>query len=205
MEKLNTMDNTRRNFLRIAALSAALPISGFSLLGCPSTQSWIETAENDIPALTSIVDTTLSIVAVATGNGAITPEIIALVNIGFKGVAASLQVADTILQDYKLNPNATNLEKIRIAVKDISDQANKILQIVVPDPNLTEVISAAVASVLSVVSSILLVIPSNVAATPRSWKFGNTGAAKTLPKASDLKTNFNSVLKQHGYATHLVR
>lgn len=203
----------RRKLLKFgtAAIAVAGVSTGMTLLtGCD--MSWVTTAIADIPVISGIVGSILSIVAL--GNPALTPALSASINFGLTAAAAALVTLKTLIDDYKGAKDASVLVKIDAALTDLQGNLSDVLTAAhIKDPALQAVISTGIGLALSVVSAIQLLIPA-VAAHSSSVgfaKINRNSAVSLVPQKirvtepNTVKMMYNVVAASCGYGVEAVK
>lgn len=201
---MNSMN--RRKFLSSSAVAASVAVLPFLVTGCPAgVTGWINTAVADIPEVTNILDSILSVVGDATGNVLLSAAAEAAIKAVLNTAAGGFVTLQTVFNDYKTDPSASALTKVVNALEDAQKNLSAILSAVhIDDPALQTVIATGVALAISVVSGIQLLIPSTKASANFKQAHGIPATAAVLPKAKDIKVQFNTVLSAHGYGAHAI-
>jgi hypothetical protein len=204
-----TMD--RRSLLKFGSLALA-STAIVPLAGCTSP-SWLNTALDDLPTITNIVASIISIVAL--GNPALTPELTTVINVALAAAKAALVTVQALIQDYKSQPNDSTITKLDAALSDLQSHLASILQIAgIKDAALQATIATGISLAISVVSAIQLLIPApTVASRTTALATGvNRDAAKnavpqkiTVVNSTNLKMMYNVVASSCGYAGQVVK
>src|SRR4051812_13836925 len=111
----------RRNFITRGATSLALaPLASSTVLlttGCNT--DWIATAEKDIPVIVNIVASLAGVALTASGNGLLTPVVLAAIKTAADAAQVGLQTLTQIIADEKAQPTASTIQKIETAIEDV--------------------------------------------------------------------------------------
>lgn len=193
----------RRQFtghLVAGAATAALAGSALTMEGC--TTDWITTAINDLPTIVSIATTVATIVADALGAGAISPAVAAVIKLASDAAQVALATVQQLVNDYKANPNASTLAKIKTGLLDVQANLGQILDAArIENVTLRTVITATMGLAITVLTQILSLLPAST--TPTAMKAQVSVAIKPMSTA-DLKKNVNAFLTVNGYAKYKI-
>ncbi len=204
---------TRRNFAKASALAATATLVPFSIEGCST--SWIVTAEQDLPTILSIVESILSIAALASGNGtASAGEVSAITSIG-NTIKASLAALQAVIASYNAAPSSTLLAQIAAGLSAIQQNLSAILAAAhIANNALQTTITTAVGLALSVVASIQLLMPAPAPATVKAKLAVGVVQRPGVPvivtskpsiiTSGQLKYAYNSVATMYGYGDHQI-
>lgn len=199
--------SSRREFVGHLAAGAATVVlttgTVASLEGC--NFDWIQTAINDLPTIISVVTTVASIVATASGGGALTPAIAAIIDTASKAAVVALNLAKQLIADYQANPSATTLEKIKTALLDVQSQLGQILDAShVFNIALRTIVTTGLGVAITVLTQIMSLIPAHTAA---STKAQATQVSKTALKPWNSKqvvVAFNQFAVANGYGQYVI-
>lgn len=165
-------------FKSLLALVLAVSIA---TTGC--SPNWINIALQDLPVLTQMA---LNIAALA-GTFSRQPnsaDVAVIQNISAQA-SRDLNLLLTLYNEYKANPNATALAKIQSAIEVINQHLPALLESAhIANPLLNARVAAAVNLILATVNNFAALIPSRSQVKPRK-------ASHQLPKAMDLKRQWN--------------
>ena len=158
----------------VLAVSIATP-------GC--SPNWINIALQDLPVLTQMA---LNIAALAsTFSRQPNPADVAVIQNISAQTSRDLNLLLTLYNEYKANPNATTLAKIQSAIEIINQHLPTLLESAhIANPLLNARVTAAVNLILATVNNFAALIPSRAQVEPRM-------AVGRLPKAMDLKRQWN--------------
>src|SRR6185312_509490 len=146
----------RRQLLKMsAAASAVLAVPSVTILTTGCDTSWTQKAIDDIPTISNIVGSILSIVAL--GNPALSPEVASAINAALTAASAALVTLQTLINDYKASKDASVLVKIDAALADVQTNLSAVLEVAhVKDPALQATISTGISLAMTVISAIEL-------------------------------------------------
>lgn len=204
----------RRNLLKSLTVgSIVLATSGPTLMVAGCSTSWITTAVDDIPTISNIVGSVLSIVAL--GNPALSPELSALINAGLQAASAALVTVQSLISDYKTAPNASILTKIDAALTDVQTNLSSVLSAAhIKDAALQATISTGISLALTVLSTIQLLIPATVSSRKSAAlnvSVDRSQAKNAVPQkisvvpSNTLKMMYNVVASSCGYSAQVVK
>ena len=168
-------------------LALSLVVSGCST-------AWIDTAIADVPVVLQIVTSIIGIVQTAQGSE--DPSTVNAANAVAAQAKADLQQLQVLVNDYQAaaaadKPNLVG--KIDAALATAQKDLAGVLSVFhVKNQNLQLTIATSVGLALSTLAAIQALIPAQAAKV-------SAKAAKP-PKASDLKKQFNTVVRANGYA-----
>jgi hypothetical protein len=211
-ENLSCIGLSRRKFLGRSVTSlatiAVLASAPIVLTGCPSSTEvagWLQTAIDDIPTVSTILQSVLAIALDATGQGILDVPAQAILQSVIGTATVALSAAEAAVQAYKANPNASTLADIQAAMIALEPKLTAILNAAhIKDPALVATISGAVNLAISVVASIQLLIPvpngSAVSAErQKAW------ASKTpILSKTQIVDQFNALVTTNGYGKHKI-
>jgi hypothetical protein len=203
------MNFTRRQFAPLAVASVAVLAVGLPAIEGCTTPSWINTAISDLPELGSIVNSILSVVAVA---GPILPP---GVGIAAQLVQAGLTTLEALVADYKATPSAGLITKIDAALTDVQSNLNAILSAGHIDNVGTQaLIATGVALAILVVQGIQALIPAPSVASPTSSLSKKVmrrevkvsmNTPVVLLTAAQIKASYNLIAVAAGYSQQQVQ
>lgn len=203
----------RRQLLKVATVaSAGIALSSTAfMVGCDS--SWINTALNDLPTIEAIVGSLVSIVAL--GDPALSPAVSAAINIAFETIKAGLVTVQALVSDYKVSSSASVIGKIDAALTDLQTNLSQVLQLAqIKNAALQATIATGIALAISVVSTIQLLIPAQVAATrgaALNVTVDRAVAKQAIPQkikvvdSNTVKLMYNVVASSAGYSLQVVK
>jgi hypothetical protein len=199
----------RRMFLKVGAASAAAVAAGPTvglLSGCST--DWVTVVENDLPTVVNIISSVVSVVATATGNGALNSAVAAVISEAVKVLVAGLATFKDAVDAYNSNKSQSNLAGVIAALQAAQADAQKVIE-ALPAGNeastIETIIVAALGTAITVLSSIQAIIPGGL---PNLTAGYNTMVVKekvVLPNAAAFKAGFNAVLVVKGYPGHQVK
>src|ERR1700686_5424912 len=180
MEKPMKTNSKSKVFL---ALVLAIAIAA---TGCSA--QWINIALQDLPVLTQMALNIATLVsALASGQQASTADIAVIQNISAQA-SRDLNLLQTLYSEYKATPSASTLQKIQNAIADLNQNLPTLLQSAhIANPVLSARITAAVNLILTTVNSFAALMPQASTSPATSQK----ARAKALPRAQDLKKQWN--------------
>jgi hypothetical protein len=166
-------------------LAIVLSISLFAT-GCSA--QWVSVALTDLPVLIQMaLNITAMVTTLQSGKPLSPDESAAVQNISAEA-SKDLTLLQTFYNEYKASPSAGTMQKIQSVIADINHNLPALLQAVhISDATLAARVTAGVNLILTTVSSFASLIPQT-AAPSTSQKTGRTVA---IPKASDLKMQWN--------------
>lgn len=197
----------RRSFLggSVCVLVASPLLSGF--VGCD--KSWMDNAQADVLTASYILDSVLSVVAVAVTNGQITSQIGDKIRQATQAVKTGLSELAALIASYKSSPSDTALARIADTLNQLAADLPKILDgITITDQNARTAITAGFVLLISIVAALQIIVPSlqatqvaSGAAQPRVKRGPKTIAngAVVLPSREAVVTMYNAVLVQNGF------
>lgn len=204
----------RRSLLKLAGAASAVALVTPGVLlttGCDT--SWIQKAVDDIPTISNIVGSILSIVAL--GNPALSPEIAALINVALQAAAAGLTLLQTLITDYKASKDSSVLTKIDAALMDVQTHLSDVLQAAhIKDAALQATIATGISLALSVLGAIALLIPEQISSKRDAALAVGVSRVKarssmpqkvTVTDSTTIKVLYNVVAASCGYSGQLVR
>jgi hypothetical protein len=151
---------TRRAFLTSSAATAALAGTAGLSAGC-NVQQWFDIALADLPTVLTIIGQILQMV------GAASPINLAELQSFGKQVTDDLNLAKTLIAQYKAAATSGLLNEIDAALNDAETNLNAILSALhVKNPTLQTAISAAIGSAIIIVLSIEALLPKPATAAP---------------------------------------
>lgn len=203
----------RRKFM--SGVCAATAIAAVPAISGCTVPSWINTAENDLPTIENIAASILSIVAL--GNPALTPAILAGIQLGVSGVQAGLKTVEALIADYKVAPGTSVIIKIDAALTDVQTNLSAILAAAhIDDAALQATISAGVSLAILVVQGIQALVPAASASnmmTSLSGKGQHVQRVQVkaqmkvpvkIPTSAEIKAYYNLVATASGYAAQQI-
>jgi hypothetical protein len=164
-------------------------VLSISLLATGCSAQWLTIALADLPVLVQMALNIGTIVSTLESGKQISPaDAAAIQNISAQA-SKDLNLLATLYNEYKAEPTATTLEKIRSVIADINQSLPALLQAAhIGDPVLSARIAAGVNLILTTVASFASLIPQ-VSMLSASAKAARQQIA--IPKASDLKKQWN--------------
>lgn len=149
--------------------------------GC--SPQWISIALQDLPVLTQMA---LNIATLAsTFSHQQNPADLATIQNISAQASRDLNLLLTLYNEYKASPNATTLARIQSAIGVINQHLPALLESAhISNSLLTTRVTAAVNLILATVNNFAALIPSHAQVKPRM-------AVRPLPRASDLKRQWN--------------
>ena len=164
-------------------------VLSISLLATGCSAQWLSIALADLPVL---IQMALNIGTIITtfesGQQISAAEAAAIQNISAQA-SKDLNLLATLYSDYKANPSASALQKIRSVIADINQSLPALLLAAhIGDPVLSARIAAAVNLILSTVASFSALMPQT---SVRSSAQKVTRQQSAIPNASDLKKQWN--------------
>ena len=192
----------RRTFVKCSAtgglILAAAPAAVIS--GC--NESWIAVVLNDIPVVVNVVNSILSVVSIATGNGLIGSAVAAIITEAVTALAAALTALKDAIDAYNANP-AGGLSAVIDALKKAQQDANAVMASL-PAGTLSAtwqlVVIAGLGTVVMILSAIQTLVPGAAPVGIRAKITAQAAAGKlVLPNAAAIQTGFNAVLLLHGF------
>jgi hypothetical protein len=170
------------------------------------SSSWIQTAINDVPAVLQIVQSVLSIVALAQQKGGVDPAVASTVRQLAAQATADLQLAQQLVADYQAAAAADKpavLGKVRAALQAAVTDLNGILSAAhIKDANTQAAIATGLQLALTTVVAILALVPqSPVVAGAKQAK--PVSAKPPSPQA--LRKAWNASAVRYGYAQFAIR
>lgn len=165
------------------ALLALLLTCVMFATGCSA--QWINVAIADLPTLTQMaLNIATLVVALQSGKQISTDEAAMIQNISAEA-SRDLNLLQTLYQQYKAAPNATNLQKIQNTIGLINQNLPALLQSThVSNSILSARVASAVGLILSTVNSFAALIPQNKVSTSQSVKI-------SVPNRQELKKQWN--------------
>jgi hypothetical protein len=155
-----------------------------AMLATGCTAQWISVALADLPVLTQIALNIATLAAALNGKQPSAAETAAIQSIS-QTAQSELSSLQTLYNQYKASPNATNLQKIQTVIADIQQQLPAQLQAArISDPVLSAKITAAVGLILSTVQSFAALMPGGL---PHVI----SAKSASVPRASELKARWN--------------
>lgn len=201
------MNSTRREFVGHLTATAALSVvaagASVTIEGCNS--DWLQTAADDLPTIVSVVTTVAEVVADALGGGAISPAVAAVIKTAADGANVALNLVIQLVKDYKANPNATTLAKIKTTLMDVQSQIGAILDAShVFNEALRATITFTLGVGITVLTQIMSLIPTATTASLTAQKAQvRTTAIKPWGKVQ-IAAQCNSYLQANGYGKFAV-
>lgn len=208
------MKLTRRTFGKVAAGSVA----GAALLSMPALEgcstSWITTLENDLPELTNIATSIISIVALASGNGSLVSTDAALITAATQVLQASLTALQNAVNAYNGGKGQGTVAAISAALGAVATDAQAVIAkltaagVGVPT-NVQTSIVAGIGLLVTIVSSIQLLLPA--APVPATVGLTAKASAKaavaktTPPTKAQIRSGYNAVLVMQGFAADQIQ
>lgn len=201
-DSITSISSDRRKFLLTSAGAAALLAgSTTSLLimsGC--NVDWINTAINDLPTIVNVVGTVLAIVASVT---TLNPAIGLAITTAATAAKVALAVVQQAVNDYKANPSATLLEKIKTTLLDVQANLGQILDAAhVVNLALRTVIIGATGLAITVLTQILSLLPANT--TGAALAAQSKAAIKPLT-SDQVKQQVNGFLNANGFGQFAIQ
>jgi hypothetical protein len=176
-----------------AALAVLLAIS---LMATGCTAQWISVALADLPVLLQMALNIGSLVStLQSGQQLSASEAQSIQNISAEA-SKDLNLLQTLYNQYQANPTASALQKIQSTVADINQNLPALLQAAhIGDPTLSARVGAAVNLILATVTSFGALIPqASGMPTGRNAAVTASGKKTTIPKAKDLKKQWNQTV-----------
>jgi hypothetical protein len=167
----------------ILALALAISIAA---TGCSA--QWINLALQDLPVLTQMALSISGIVStLASGNQASVADTAVIQNISAQA-SRDLNLLQSLYSEYKAAPSPTTLQKIQNVISDLNQNLPALLESAhIANPVLSARITAAVNLILTTVNSFAALMPQASTSPATSQK----ALAKSLPRAQDLKKQWN--------------
>jgi hypothetical protein len=184
--KLNSSPALRPISKSRTILAIALSIS---LIATGCSAQWISIALADLPVLIQMALNIGTIVTtLQSGQQISVAEAAAIQNISAQA-SKDLNLLATLYNEYKANPSASALQKIQGVIGDIDQNLPALLQAAnIGNPVLSARVTAGVNLILTTVASFAALMPQT-SALSASQKVAHS--APTIPKASDLKKQWN--------------
>jgi hypothetical protein len=166
-------------------LALVLAIS-ITATGCSA--QWVNLALQDLPVLTSMALNIATLVStLASGQQASAADTAVIQNISVQA-SRDLNLLQSLYGEYKANPNATTMQKIQSVISDLNQNLPALLESAhIANPVLSARITAAVNLILTTVNSFAALMPQTSASPATSEK----ARARALPRAKDLKKQWN--------------
>jgi hypothetical protein len=166
-------------------LALVLAIS-LAATGCSA--QWVNLALQDLPVLTSMALNIATLVTtLASGQQASAADTAVIQNISAQA-SRDLNLLQSLYSDYKAAPSPTNLQKIQNVISDLNQNLPALLESAhIGNPVLSARIAAAVNLILTTVNSFAALMPQASTSPATSQKV----RAKSLPRAQDLKKQWN--------------
>jgi hypothetical protein len=143
----------RRDWIKTAAVAPLAAGSIIAMEGC-SAKAWMDVALADLPTILKIVTAILQMAGKAT------PANLALINKLGADVSKDLQLAETLIAEYKSAPAADLLQRIDVALNTAEANLSAILtEFHVMNPVLQATVSAALGSAITIVLAIEALLP----------------------------------------------
>ncbi len=175
--------NPHSNSKIILALVLAISIAA---TGCSA--QWVNLALQDLPVLTQMALNIAGIVStLASGQQASAADTAVIQNISAQA-SRDLSLLQSLYGEYKAVPSPTTLQKIQDVISDLNQNLPALLESAhIANPVLSSRITAAVNLILTTVNSFAALMPQTSTSPATSQK----ARAKTLPRAKDLKKQWN--------------
>lgn len=197
----------RRGFLKLSATGAAVAFipATLAIEGCST--NWVQVVLNDLPTVIQIVNSIVSVVATASGNGALAATVAAELTVASQTAQASLQAFQDAVNAYNASKTQGNLSAVIAALNAVQADLQKVIAALpagTVSTNVETVIVAAIGVAITTLSSIQLLIPGAAPAQVRAKAATAVATEKiTMPSASALKAAVRAVYELHGYANAL--
>jgi hypothetical protein len=164
-------------------------VLSISLIATGCSAQWISVALADLPVLIQMaLNIGTFVTTLQSGQQISATEAAAIQNISAQA-SKDLNLLATLYNDYKTNPSAGTLQKIQGVIADIDQNLPALLQAShIGNPVLSARVTAGVNLILITVASFAALMPQT-AALSSSQKVAHS--APTIPKASDLKKQWN--------------
>src|SRR5579875_93917 len=200
----------RRDFGKLAltggAAIAAAP-SAILLDGCST--SWITTLENDLPELVNIAGSIVSIVAMASGNGALPADLAPAITAAAQALQVSLGALQDAVSAYNGGKGSGTLAAVTAALTAVQADAQKVIASLPSGTVSTSTETAIVAGIgtlVTILSSVQLLIPGGAAPNQVAKAQATAMMEKpSLPDAATIRTGYNSVLILNGFESAAIR
>jgi len=199
----------RRTFLKLSASGAAVAVLPATALleGC-STE-WVDVVLKDLPTVVNIAGTILSIVATATGTGALSPVIGQIISASATALQASLQAFKDAVDAYNASKTQGNLNAVIAALQVAQNDARKVIE-ALPAGTVSTTVQLAIVGALGLVvtllSSIQTLIPGGAPLSITTKAGIDVVRTKpVMPNADALKFGMNAVLNLHGFASAQIK
>lgn len=180
-----------------AGLATALALS-LVVSGCSA--AWIQVAIDDVPVVLQIVTSIIGIVQAAQGSE--DPAVVNAANAAAAEAKADLQQLQLLVDDYKTAAAADKpglVGKIDAALATAQkDLAGILVAFHVKNQNLQLTIATSVGLALSTLAAIEALIPAQTAQV-------SAKAVAKPPKPAELKKQFNTVVRNNGYAQFSIK
>ena len=163
-------------------------VLSISLMATGCSAQWVSIALADLPVLIQMALNIGTIVTtLQSGNQISAADATAIQNISAQA-SKDLNLLRALYNDYQASPNASNLQKIESVIADINQSLPALLQAAhIGDPVLSARVAAGVNLILTTVTTFAALIPQ----TPLPLAMQKVPHPAAIPKASDLKKQWN--------------
>lgn len=204
------MELTRRQFgtTALATVGSAVALVALPAIEGCTEPSWVKTAISDLPEVIGIINSILSVVALA---GPLLPPGI---GIAAQLVEAGLTAIDDLLQNYQVAPNASLITQIDAWLTDVQKNLSAILAAGRIENAATQaLIATGVTLAILVIQGIQALIPASATASPVSLLAPTVlrreikvkmNVPVALMTPAQLKANYNLIAVAAGYAQQQV-
>lgn len=207
---------TRRQFatrgLTLTAAATAALASGVVISSTACSTSWIEVAVQDLPKISDILTTVLSLVTLA--DPGLSTAVVETIKIAVTTAQGALTTIAALIQSYSSQPSSTVIQKIDAALTSVQQNLSGILAAGhIDNAALQATISVGISLAIVVVQGIQALIPASSAAgltsslSPKVLRAGVKSRLSTdvkLLTADQIQASFNVVLVAAGYSTHQI-
>ena len=192
----------RRMFLLMGGGAAVAVATVPAMTGCST--NWIETVIEDIPVVVSIVNSVISVIGEATGNGTLPTNVATDLTAAVNIAVASLNAFQDAANAYNANKSQGNLTALIAALTKAQNDVQGVVATLpagTVSPALLAIIVAALGTAILTLSSIQALIPGAAPAVVTANAVRAVVSGKVEPPTADtLRSSFNAVLGLRGYA-----
>jgi hypothetical protein len=193
----------RRTFVKCSAtggLVLATAPAVVMMSGCDT--NWVDVVLSDIPVAVNIVESILSVVSTATGNGLIAAGVSSLITVAVNALSAALAAIKDAITAYNSNKTG-GLSGVIDAIKKAQQDAKGVMA-ALPAGTLSAtwqlVIIAGLGTTVTILSAIQALIPGAAPARVNARVIAQVNNEKVvLPSANAVRVGFHSVLLIYGY------